>query len=71
MFLELVNLKLLLFAHKSLNQSQGVLKYRSRDLNNLTNEQICGELKSQGVKAVKRFTSRRQDATTPMSTIFY
>lgn len=56
-------------AHKSLNQSQGVLKYRGRDLDALTDEEICEELKSQGVKSVKRFTSRRADATTPMRTI--
>ena len=44
--------------HTSLNQCKGIIRYSHGDLDDLTDEQICEELKSQGVKNVQRFIKK-------------
>ena len=35
--------------HRTLNTSQGIIRYRDEDLDNLSDEEICKELAPQGV----------------------
>ena len=57
-------------ARGSLERSQGVLKCRGRDLDALTDGEICWELGSQGVGSVgEGVISRRADAATPMGAV--
>lgn len=47
--------------HSSLNSrnSQGIVRDRDQDIIDLTEEEICSELKSQGVTKVKRFMTKK------------
>ena len=54
--------------HRTLNQCKGIIRYKGGDLDDLSDEQICEELKPQGIKAVKRFTIKKQNVITKLDT---
>ena len=54
--------------HKALNSSRGVI--RCRNLADMTEKEICDELKEQGVVAVHRVTLKKGDTVTPTNTLF-
>ena len=54
--------------HRTLNQCKGIIRYKGGDLDELTDEEICNELKPQGVKAVKRFTTKRENTVIKLNT---
>ena len=54
--------------HRTLNQSKGIIRYKGGDLDELKDEEICNELKPQGVKAVKRFTTKRENTVIKLNT---
>ena len=45
--------------HTKLNFSQGIIRDRDKDLEGLSNEVICQELKDQGIVKVKRFMKKK------------
>ena len=63
----LCNIDITVTAHSSLNSSRGVI--RSRDLEGVSDEEICGNLASQGVAAVRRISVRRNDISVPTNTL--
>ena len=54
--------------HTSLNQCKGIVRYNHGDLDGLTDEQICEELKPQGVKKVQRFVKKTNDGPVKLNT---
>ena len=54
--------------HKTLNTSRGIIRYRDEDLDDLSDEEICEELASQGTIYVKRFISKRNRHTAKLNT---
>ena len=54
--------------HRTLNQSKGIIRYKGNDMDDLTDEEICTELKPQGVKAVKRFTMKKDNSIVKLNT---
>ena len=54
--------------HRTLNSCQGIIHYRDDDLSELTDEEICEELKPQGVTKVKRFIAKRQGIQVKLNT---
>ena len=53
--------------HSSLNSCKGVI--RSRDLEGVSEEEICENLTSQGVVGVKRINLRRNNELVPTNTL--
>ena len=53
------DVEILASPHRSLNTSQGIIRYRDDDLSELTDEEICKELEPQGIPKVKRFISKK------------
>jgi len=49
--------------HSILNTSRGIIRYRDEDLDDLSDDDICGELALQGVIHVKRIISKRNGQT--------
>jgi hypothetical protein len=45
--------------HRTLNTSRGIIRYRGEDLDDLSDEEICEELATQGVIQIKQFISKR------------
>ena len=54
--------------HRTLNQCKGIIRYRGNDMDDLTDEEICAELKPQGVKSVKRFTTKKENVIVKLNT---
>ena len=54
--------------HKALNSSRVVI--RCRDLSDMTEEEICKDLREQGVVTVRRVTLKKGDTVTPTNTLF-
>ena len=54
--------------HRSLNSSQGIIRYRDDDLSELTDEEICRELAPQGITKVKRFISKKDGQEVKLNT---
>ena len=54
--------------HKSLNSSQGIIRDSDRALAELSEQDICSELTSQGVTHVKRFTKKVDDRILKLNT---
>jgi len=61
------NISITVTAHSSLNSSKGVI--RSRDLEGVSEDEICKNLSSQGVKTVKRINVRRNNELIPTNTL--
>ena len=55
-------------AHRSLNRSQGIIRDRDRNLADLSEQEICSELSSQGVSHVKRFTKKEDNKIIKLNT---
>ena len=62
----LCNIPIKVSVHASLNTSKGVI--RSRDLEGVSEEEICENLSSQGVSAVRRIKVRRNNELVPTNT---
>ncbi|XP_041357871.1 uncharacterized protein LOC121374825 [Gigantopelta aegis] len=62
----LCNISIKVSVHKSLNSSKGVI--RSRDLEGVSEDEICENLSSQGVSFVKRIRVRRNNELVPTNT---
>ena len=62
------NISVAVSAHRSLNRCQGDIRDRDQDLAEVPEEEICQELSSQGVVAVKRFTSKRDGKVISLNT---
>ena len=63
----LCNLPIKVTPHSSLNSCKGVI--RSRDLEGVSEEEICENLTSQGVVGVKRINIRRNNELFPTNTL--
>ena len=44
--------------HRTLNYSQGIIRDRDHDLSDLSEQEICNELKHQNITKVKRFSKK-------------
>ena len=63
----LCNISINVTPHTTLNSSKGVV--RSRDLEGVSEEEICENLSSQGVSSVKRINVRRNNELVPTNTL--
>ena len=63
----LCNVPITVTAHSFLNSSRGVI--RSRDLEGVDDDEMCNNLTSQGVTAVKRISVRRNNELVPTNTL--
>ena len=63
----LCNIQIKVTPHSSLNSSKGVV--RSRDLEGVSEDEICENLSSQGVTVVKRINIRRNNEMIPTNTL--
>ena len=54
--------------HRTLNYSQGIIRDRDHDLSNMSEEEICNELKNQNITKVKRFTKKSEGKIIQLST---
>ena len=64
---QLIVKKVHVYIHKALN-SRGVI--RCRDLSDMTEEELCEELREQGVVAVRRVMLKTGATITPTNTLF-
>ena len=64
----LCNISINVTPHTTLNSSKGVV--RSRDLEGVSEEEICENLSSQGVSSVKRINVRRNNELVPTNTLY-
>ena len=60
--------KVIVQPHTKLNFSQGIIRDKDKDLEGLSNENICQELSSQGVVKVKRFIKKNGEEEIPLNT---
>ena len=60
------NVPIKVISHASLNSSKGVI--RCRELEGVTEEEICEHLSSQGVTSVRRIKVRRNNELLPTNT---
>ncbi|XP_041369896.1 uncharacterized protein LOC121383865 [Gigantopelta aegis] len=61
------NISIIVSPHATLNSSKGVV--RSRDLEGVSEDEICENLSSQGVTSVKRIKVRRNNELVPTNTL--
>ena len=57
-------------AHRSLNTSKGVIRDYHQDLREMSDEEICNELSSQGVSKVSRFILKKEGKEIKTNTLF-
>ena len=65
---KILDIEILATPHRTLNYCKGIVRDRDRTLLELPEEEICKELKSQGVANVKRFTIKKQGNTIKLNT---
>ena len=54
--------------HRTLNFCRGIVRDRDHDLSDMTEEDICNELKPQNITQVKRFTKKSEGRTVKLNT---
>ena len=64
----IADLQISVTPHRKLNSCQGVIRDRDHDLTELSEEQICEELKNQHVSKVKRFTKKSDNTVVKLHT---
>lgn len=57
--------------HRTLNYSKGIIRDRDRTLIELPEEEICQELKPQGITNVKRFSIKKQGTIIKLNTYLF
>ena len=54
--------------HNKLNYSQGIIRDKDKDLEGMSDDDICQELKAQGIVKVKRFMKKNGEINIPLNT---
>ena len=64
----ILNIPVSVTPHRTLNFCQGIVRDRDHDLADMSEEEICNELKPQNITQVKRFTKKSEGQTIKLNT---